>query len=133
MGDRSLVLRYLSFYERTHHKAKQGLKRFIQDFLKDHQNARKEKLDEYSRVFRKSMRAAITIFGGKGFRLRRDMAKGGSEWAAKPNATIFQIVATSFAPSGENHTEESAAGSGWNAGSPARSAETGFYLSDLIH
>jgi len=96
MTDRNLVLRFLAFYERTHHKAKQGLKRFLNDFFETYRNPPDAKLAEYEKQFRKAMKACITIFGDRGFRIRRDGGEGGHEWAARPNAAIFQVIATSF-------------------------------------
>ena len=42
------------------------------------------------------MRAALTVFGSHGFRLRRNDEKGGGEWATRINASVFQVVAVSF-------------------------------------
>jgi hypothetical protein len=92
MSDRTLVLRFLAFYERTYQKAKQGLKAFINEFFTTYRNPSDDKLKEYERQFRKAMRASVTVFGNNGFRLR----KGGGEWAARVNAAIFQSIATSF-------------------------------------
>lgn len=96
MSDRALVLRFLAFYEKTHLKATKGLKAFLHDFLKTYRHADERKLEEFERVFRSSMRASLTIFGERGFRLFRD-DKSPGEWASRPNAAIFQAVATSFA------------------------------------
>jgi uncharacterized protein with ParB-like and HNH nuclease domain len=49
MQDRALVLRFLAFYERTHHKCKHGLKRFLNEFLETYRNATPEKIDEYKK------------------------------------------------------------------------------------
>ncbi len=96
MGDRALILRFLAFYERTHLKAKAGLKRFLNEFFDTYRNPTADKLKEYDREFRKSMKACVTVFGDRAFRLRRDSGSGGGEWAARPNAAIFQAVAVSF-------------------------------------
>ena len=96
MADRALILRFLAFYERTHLKARLGLKRFLNEFFQTYRNAGDDKLAEYEREFKKAMRACVTVFGNNGFRLRRDTGSGGGEWATKMNAAIFQVVATSF-------------------------------------
>ena len=96
MTDRTLVLRFLAFYERTHRKAKQGLKRFINEFFDTYRNPTDEKLREFEKKFKNAMKASVTVFGDKGFRLRRDAAKGGGAWASRANAAIFQVIATSF-------------------------------------
>ena len=96
MLDRTLVLRFLAFYERTHLKARKGLKRFLNEFFSIYRDPDDFKLSEYQREFEKAMRASVSIFGDKGFRLRRDSQKGGGEWAARPNAAVFQVLATSF-------------------------------------
>lgn len=94
MTDRTLILRFLAFYERTHHKAKQGLKRFLNEFFETYRNPTNEKLQEYEKQFRKSMKACLTVFGNQAFRLRR--ADERQDWATRPNAAIFQVIATSF-------------------------------------
>ena len=100
MQDRALVLRFLAFYERTHLRCSSGLKRFLNDFLDTYKDASDEKISEYRKVFEKCMKACLTVFGGDSFRLKKDIAKLGSgspgEWATRPNAAIFQVIATSF-------------------------------------
>ncbi len=101
MQDRALVLRFLAFYERTHHKCQAGLKKFLNEFLDTYRNAGDEKIEEYRKVFEKSMRACLTVFGEHAFRLKSEITKTNSkssgEWASRPNAAIFQVIATSFA------------------------------------
>ena len=101
MQDRALVLRFLAFYEKTHYKCQAGLKKFLNEFLDTYKDARDEKIDEYRKVFEKSMKACLTVFGKNGFRLKSEITKPNSkssgEWASRPNAAIFQVVATSFA------------------------------------
>ena len=96
MADRGLILRFLAFYERTHLKARAGLKRFLNEFFETYRNLSPDKLKEYEREFRKAMKACVTVFGDKGFRLRRDSGSGGGEWASRLNAAIFQAVSVSF-------------------------------------
>ena len=101
MQDRALILRFLAFYERTHSKCQFGLKRFLNEFLDTYKNASPEKIDEYRRVFDKCMKACVSVFGEAGFRLKSEItkinSKSAGEWASRPNAAIFQVVATSFA------------------------------------
>lgn len=98
MQDRAFVLRFLAFYEKTYTKCQLGLKRFLNDFLKTYRNAPEEKLDEYRKVFEKCMRGCLTVFGENAFRLKSDIGKRSKgEWSLKPNAAIFQVIATSFA------------------------------------
>lgn len=101
MQDRALVLRFLAFYERTHHKCDKGLKKFLNEFLGVYRNANDEKIEEYRKVFSKCMKACLTVFGDASFRLKSDIAKLNSkssgEWSTRPNAAIFQVIATSFA------------------------------------
>lgn len=98
MSDRALVLRFLAFYERTHHKAKQGLARFITEFFTTYQHAPTDKLADFEKQFKKSMRACVTVFGDKAFRLRYggESKKQRGEWAGRPNAAIFQVISESF-------------------------------------
>ncbi len=102
MGDRYLVLRFLAFYERTHHRYTKGLKKFLNDFLEAYRNTSQEKISEYRRVFQKCMKASYTIFGGYSFRLKSRKARQSKsisigEWNPQVNAAVFQAVATSFA------------------------------------
>ena len=99
MNDRALVLRFLSFYERTHKKCRQGLKKFLNEFFETYRNPSDEKLDEYRSVFDHCMRAAVSVFGDKAYRLKVASSKSSKtvgEWSSRPNAAIFQVVATSF-------------------------------------
>lgn len=101
MQDRALILRFLAFYERTHVKCQFGLKRFLNEFLDTYKNASPDKIEEYRKVFDKCMRACVSVFGENGFRLKSEItkinSKSAGEWASRPNAAIFQVVATSFA------------------------------------
>jgi hypothetical protein len=101
MQDRALVLRFLAFYERTHHRCKHGLKRFLNEFLETYRNATSEKIGEYEKVFDKCMKSCFTVFGDSAFRLKSEITKPNSksagEWASRPNAAIFQVISTSFA------------------------------------
>lgn len=96
MDDRSLVLRFLAFYERHYTKATSGLKSFLNEFFKLYRNPPQEKLSEFEKKFIHAMKASVTVFGNNGFRLRRTGPKGGGEWAPRINQTIFQVVAVSF-------------------------------------
>lgn len=100
MRDRTFVLRFLAFHERTHRKCKVGIKKFLNDFLDTYRNPPKQKLKEYAEVFKRCVRASLTVFGENGFRLRKeDPGTSGSfgEWSTRCNIAIFQCVATSFA------------------------------------
>lgn len=98
MQDRWLALRFLAFYEKTYIKAKKGLKAFCNDFLETYKDAPEDKLKEFRKVFKHSMRACYTVFGDKAFRLRRASTKSvrGGEWAPRINATVFQVLSVSM-------------------------------------
>lgn len=97
MLDRSLVLRFLAFYEQGFDKASSGLKAFLNRFFDAHRNASERLLNEYEEHFKKAMRSALTVFGSHAFRLRRHDVKGGGDWTPRANASIFQVVATTLA------------------------------------
>ncbi len=101
MQDRALILRFLAFYERTHHKCQYGLKKFLNEFLDTYKNASPSKIEEYQKIFEKCMKASFTVFGNSAFRLKSEVTKPNSkssgEWASRPNAAIFQVISTSFA------------------------------------
>lgn len=102
MKDRTFVLRFLAFHERTHRKCKAGIKKFLNDFLDTYRNPSEPKLQEYRDVFKKCMKASLTVFGCDGFRLKREdpgTTKSSGEWSTRSNVAIFQCVATSFADS----------------------------------
>ena len=70
MYDRSLVLRFLAFYEKTYHKAQSGLKAFLNGFSEDYyKDPSEKKLSDWRNRFTMSMRASKSIFGQNGFRL----------------------------------------------------------------
>lgn len=99
MDDRNLVLRFLAFYERTHHKYNGGLKKFLNEFLETYRNPTPNKLDEYKSVFEKCMKASVTVFGDQAFRLKATNLKASShqgEWSTRINMPIFQCISTSF-------------------------------------
>lgn len=88
MKDRSLVLRFLAFYERTYFKATRGLKAFFNEFCETYRNTNEKKLNEFRNQFKKAIKASFTIFGDKGFRL--------SSTSRSVNATVFQVICVSF-------------------------------------
>jgi len=79
MGDKMLVLRFLAFYQMTHLKAKKGLKAFFNEFFDTYRNLPEEKIKEFRRIFKSAMRGCFTVFGDKGFRLRRKQGTSGGE------------------------------------------------------
>lgn len=101
MKDRTFVLRFLAFHERTHRKCKAGYKKFLNEFFETYRNPTEEKLQEYREIFKRCMKASVTVFGRDGFRLKKESADSGSksagEWSTRSNVAIFQCVATAFA------------------------------------
>lgn len=96
MADRTLVLRFLAFYQMTYTKARKGLKAYFNEFFTTYRNPPPEKLKEFRSAFKHAMRACYTVFGNKAFRLRRVYEKGGGEWTPRMNASVFQVLAVSF-------------------------------------
>lgn len=100
MKDRSFVLRFLAFYEKTYLKCSSGMKKFLNDFFAYYRNPPEEKLQEYRNVFKYCAWASFTVFGDDGFRLKKEdpgTSKLSGEWAPTTNIAIFQCIATSFA------------------------------------
>ena len=87
MKDRSLVLRFLAFYEMKFTKARRGLKAFFNEFCETYKNPPEKNLDQFRSEFKKAIKAAFTIFGTNGFRLRHSRSV---------NASVFQAVCVSF-------------------------------------
>lgn len=99
MNDRALVLRFLSFYEKTYHKCNNGLKKFLNEFFETYRNPNQAKLDEYRKIFEHCMRCTVTVFGDKAYRLKistNKKNKSSGEWATRINAPLFQVISTSF-------------------------------------
>lgn len=96
MADRSLVLRFLAFYEKGYNKVQAGLKAFLNEFFETYQNPTDKKIAEFRKKFESAMKAAKTIFGNHGFRVRRRDEHGGGEWGSQVNASILQVIAVSF-------------------------------------
>ena len=97
MLDRGLILRFLAFYEQGYDKASNGLKSFLNRFFEIHRNASDARLKEFDEKFRAAMRSVVTVFGTHAFRLRKEDHRGGGEWGTRVNASIFQVITTSFA------------------------------------
>lgn len=99
MDDLTLVLRFLAFSNMTTDRARDGVKAFLNMFLKDYQNAASDRLDDFERRFEKSMRACWTVFGDRAFRMYRKVSDKRPDfgYALKTNASVFQVVAVSFA------------------------------------
>jgi len=96
MTDRSLVLRFLAFYEKGYSKAQSGLKDFLNDFFGVYRNPPDNKLQEFERKFQSAMKSARTVFGDQGFRVRRVDKNGAGVWTLNVNASIFQCIAVSL-------------------------------------
>jgi hypothetical protein len=96
MSDRMLVLRFLAFYQMTYLKARKGLKAFFNEFFSTYKNPTDEKLEEFRQKFKHAMKACYTVFGDKGFRLRKSSGTRTGEWAPRINATVFQVLSVCF-------------------------------------
>lgn len=88
MKDRTLILRFLAFYQMTYLNARKGLKAFFNEFFETYRNPSEEKLNEFSDKFKHAMKAAFTIFGDRGFRL--------TSTSRSVNASVFQVLCVSF-------------------------------------
>ena len=97
MLDRGLILRFLAFYEQGYEKASSGLKAFLNRYFEVHRNASDAILTEFEERFKTAMRSSVSVFGNHAFRVRQHDRKGGGDWAARVNASIFQVISTSFA------------------------------------
>ena len=100
MQDRSFVLHFLAFYEKTYHKYKNPLKKFLNEFQDAYQNPPKAKLQEYRQKFEHCMRSSLTVFGQDGYQLKKQedpqTSKSHGEWSRRINISIFRCVASSF-------------------------------------
>ncbi|PDQ18741.1 hypothetical protein CN311_23160 [Mesorhizobium sanjuanii] len=97
MLDRNLVLRFLAFDQIKYSQATAGIKAFLNRFFENYRNPSDEMLADFEKRFKRAMRNSFTVFGSNAFRIRKIDRKGGGEWAPKPNASIFQVIATSLA------------------------------------
>lgn len=88
MKDRSLILRFLSFYQMTYLNARRGLKAFFNEFCGTYRDLNDEKIKEFRDQFKKAIKASFTIFGDRGFRL--------TSTSRSVNATVFQVLCVSF-------------------------------------
>jgi len=108
MTDRALVLRFVAFLTLNYNSARKGMKNFLNEFCAQYRDPVDSKISEWKKDFDKAARAAFTIFGSQSFRLRRDSARGGGEWASRVNATVFQVLMTSFVKYDLGHLTRSA-------------------------
>ena len=88
MKDRTLILRFLAFYQMTYLNARRGLKAFFNEFCETYRDLKDEKIKEFRDQFKKAIRASFTIFGDRGFRL--------TSTSRSVNATVFQVICVSF-------------------------------------
>jgi Protein of unknown function DUF262/HNH endonuclease len=96
MEDRGLVLRFLAFHQRNYRTATNGLKDFLNKFFQENRNASEDTIRDFEKRFGHAMRCAKTVFGDAGFRLRKKYGRGSGEWTSRPNASVYQVIATSF-------------------------------------
>lgn len=97
MDDRTLILRFLAFYERHYTKCRNGLKSFLNEFCSTYRTPTDEKIAEFKKKFVHAMKAAVTIFGKDAFRLRKETSSGGlGGWTTRVNAAVFQTLSVSF-------------------------------------
>lgn len=97
MDDRTLILRFLAFYERHYSKCRNGLKRFLNEFCSVYRNPQDDKIQDFKKKFNHAMKAAATIFGKESFRLRKETPNGGfGGWTSRINAAVFQTLSVSF-------------------------------------
>lgn len=93
MQDRNFVLHFLAFYEKTYHKYKNPLKKFLNEFQDAYQNPPTAKLQEYRQKFEHCMRCSSTVFGQDGYQLKKQedpqTSKSHGEWSRRINISIF--------------------------------------------
>lgn len=96
MQDVELVLRFFTFYDRTHLKYKSPMKHFITNFMKDNRDIDSSKLTEFRRIFRQAVSLVRTVFGDKAFSLytNKEGAEGSYEHVI--NKGLFDVLMNGF-------------------------------------
>jgi hypothetical protein len=96
MQDVELVLRFFTFYDRTHLKYKSPMKHFITNFMKDNRNIDSSKMSDFRRVFKQAVNLVKTVFGDKAFSLytNKDGTDGSYEHVI--NKGLFDVLMNGF-------------------------------------
>lgn len=96
MQDVELVLRFFTFYDRTHLKYKSPMKHFMTTFMQDNRNIDSYKLNEFRRVFKQAVSLVKTVFGDKAFSLytNKDSINGNHEHVI--NKGLFDVLMNGF-------------------------------------
>lgn len=104
MNDREFILRFFAFYHNTYLKYNQPMKRFLNKEMERYEKLSDIEENELSKVFKKSIRMAKTVFGEKAFKRfvigTKDDHNGYSE--NKINKGLFDIIMFGFTMFEEN-------------------------------
>ncbi|MBO8138231.1 MAG: DUF262 domain-containing protein [Desulfotomaculum sp.] len=99
MVDREMILRFIAFYS-SYHRYGSSLKRFLNKFMEENRNANEDKLNEYRKVFKKSLLLSKTVFGDKAFKrfIIGNSSDYNGKWEEKVNKALFDAVMVGFVP-----------------------------------
>jgi hypothetical protein len=100
MIDRGMILRFLSFWNRTYLKYKPPIKQFVNHEITENRELKEEKKSEYRKVFSHSVDMTSLVFGDKAFRRYipgNENNRTGSWAATRINMALFDIVMWGFA------------------------------------
>lgn len=99
MVDRGMILRFLTFYERTYLKYKPPVKQFLNNLIQEYRELSPAKSEEFRSVFKISVELSKTVFGDKAFRrfvpATNDTQEG--KWnTTRINMALFDIIMWGF-------------------------------------
>jgi hypothetical protein len=100
MIDRGMILRFLSFYNKTYLKYRPPIKQFVNHELDENKSLSAEKIKEYKKIFLHSVDLSKIVFGDKAFKRYvpgSEDNRSGSWSATRINMALFDIVMWGFA------------------------------------
>ena len=97
MLDREMILRFIALYS-SYNRYGSSLKQFLNRFMDENKNASQIQIDEYKKVFKKSLSLSKLVFGDKAF---RKFSPGNAmdtngKWEEMINKALFDAVMLGF-------------------------------------
>ena len=96
MQDAELVLRFITFYDRTYLKFKSPMKGFLTNFMSDYRNIDSSKVNEFKKVFRQAVNLVKTVFGEKAFYLYSNKDSSSGKYENVINKGLFDVLMNGF-------------------------------------
>ena len=98
MQDCELVLRFLTFYDRTYLNYAGGLKSFLNDMMESQKPIKPGRADDFRKAFRHAVELSYTVFGEHAFRKYTigTARRHSGNWEKQINRPLYDIVMWGF-------------------------------------